>query len=107
MATPHDPTTRTDNPAAMPSVKPKGQTTKYSPEALQELEEKVEARRKHPELVPSMFLWKDFGEFCKGIWHLKMFSVVSTLAEKAMTFINRLLREELNLTTAACCYVER
>ncbi|CAM9638404.1 unnamed protein product, partial [Laminaria digitata] len=33
----------------------------YSSEELQELEEKVKARREHPKLVPSMFLWKDFG----------------------------------------------
>lgn len=30
--------------------------------SLRELEERVEARREHPELVPFMFLWKDFGE---------------------------------------------
>lgn len=34
----------------------------YSSEELQELAEKVKARREHPKLVPSMFLWKDFGE---------------------------------------------
>ncbi|CAM9298394.1 unnamed protein product, partial [Laminaria digitata] len=33
----------------------------YSSQELKELEEKVQARRVHPELVPSMFLWKDFG----------------------------------------------
>lgn len=39
----------------------------YSRQELHELEELVEARRVHPELVPSMFLWKDFGEvFCKA-----------------------------------------
>ena len=46
----------------------KGVQTKngYSRQELHELEELVEARRVHPELVPSMFLWKDFGEtFCK------------------------------------------
>lgn len=32
---------------------------------LQQLEERVEARKEHPELVPFMFLWKDFGEACK------------------------------------------
>lgn len=41
----------------------KGQTkTEISPQELQELEGKVRARAEHPELVPSMFLWKDFGE---------------------------------------------
>lgn len=34
---------------------------------MQELAEKVNARREHPELVPSMFLWKDFGETDKGM----------------------------------------
>ena len=34
----------------------------YSPQELQELEERVQARKGHPALVPSMFLWKDFGE---------------------------------------------
>lgn len=33
-----------------------------TPHILQELDEKVKARREHPELIPSMFLWKDFGE---------------------------------------------
>lgn len=55
-----------DNPAATPSTNSKSQTKTYSPEELQELEEKVQARRVNPELVPSMFLWKDFGERCKG-----------------------------------------
>lgn len=46
----------------------KGQIKKgVSPEELQELEERVQARKGHPELVPSMFLWKDFGECCEGI----------------------------------------
>ena len=73
-ATPRDIATGDDSPAAIPSVKPQGQIKRCSPEALQEREEKVEARRKHPELVPSMFLWKDFGEIYKGIWHLKVFT---------------------------------
>lgn len=34
----------------------------YSSEELHELEEIVKARRENPRLVPSMFLWKDFGE---------------------------------------------
>ena len=42
-----------------------------SSQELRELEEKVEARREHPELVPSMFLWKDFGECCEFIPYLK------------------------------------
>lgn len=45
------------------STTSKGQTKKgYSAEELQELEDKVEARKVHPDLVPSMFLWKDFGK---------------------------------------------
>lgn len=39
---------------------------RLSPQEEQELEEKVQARRENPELVPSMFLWKDFGESLKG-----------------------------------------
>ena len=39
---------------------------RYSSEEWQELEEKVEARREHPKLVPSMFLWKDFGECARA-----------------------------------------
>lgn len=46
----------------------KGQTNDtLSPQALQEFKERVNARREHPDLVPSMFLWKDFGEGCKCI----------------------------------------
>ncbi|CAN0468807.1 unnamed protein product, partial [Laminaria digitata] len=44
------------------TLKGQGQTKNaYSFEQLQELDEKVKARRVNPELVPSMFLWKDFG----------------------------------------------
>ena len=32
---------------------------------VRKLEERVEARKEHPELVPFMFLWKDLGEACK------------------------------------------
>ena len=32
---------------------------------LQELAKRVKARKDNPELVPSMFLWKDFGESFK------------------------------------------
>lgn len=39
--------------------------SKLSPQEEQELEEKVQARRENPELVPSMFLWKDFGKSSK------------------------------------------
>lgn len=40
-----------------------GQTKAYwSPEELKELNERVNARTHHPELVPFMFLWRDFGE---------------------------------------------
>lgn len=41
----------------------KGQTkTDLSPQELKELEERVNARKEHPELTPSLFLWRDFGE---------------------------------------------
>ena len=44
----------------------KGRTKNgLAPQKLQELDEKVKARREHPELVPFMFLWKDFGEGSK------------------------------------------
>lgn len=36
--------------------------TAMSSEAFHELEEKIRKRGEHPDLVPSMFLWKDFGE---------------------------------------------
>lgn len=31
-------------------------------ESAEELEERLEMRKQNPDLVPSMFLWKDFGE---------------------------------------------
>lgn len=34
----------------------------FDKESATELHEKLEKRRENPELVPSMFLWKDFGE---------------------------------------------
>lgn len=41
----------------------KGQAkTDLSPQELKELEERVNARMEHPELTPSLFLWRDFGE---------------------------------------------
>ena len=56
-----------ENPAAVLCVKAKGQAKKrLSLEEMEELEEKVQARRENPELVPSMFLWKDFGETLQG-----------------------------------------
>ena len=33
-----------------------------SQQELQQFNETVRARKDHPELIPSMFLWKDFGE---------------------------------------------
>ena len=47
---------------------PKGQSkSELSQQELQEYNEIVRARRGHPELIPSMFLWKDFGEGCNCI----------------------------------------
>jgi len=40
----------------------RGDKKRLSPEEEEELEKMVESRRTNPELVPSMFLWKDFGE---------------------------------------------
>lgn len=41
----------------------KGQTkTDLSPEELEELEERVNARGENPKLAPSNFLWRYFGE---------------------------------------------
>lgn len=49
-------------------VTSKAQTgTKLSPQELKELAERVTARRDNPELTPSMFLWKGFGEGSKSI----------------------------------------
>ncbi len=45
---------RVDESAVTP-----GQAAYASPA---ELEERIEKRRQNPDLVPSMFLWKDFGE---------------------------------------------
>lgn len=41
-----------------------------SPAELQEQEERVRMRTTNPDLVPSMFLWKDFGEIVRvfGGW---------------------------------------
>lgn len=67
------------------STTSKGQTKKnYSFEELQMLEEKVKARRTHPELVPSMFLWKDFGEISIGIPYVKVrsFGLVQKIFSK-------------------------
>ena len=47
---------------------PTAQTNnEMSPQELQEFKERVKTRRNHPELAPSMFLWKDFGESCETI----------------------------------------
>ena len=62
-ATRAEPDRRDDMPSTILCITPKGQArSSYSYEELQELQAKVEARREHPKLVPSMFLWKDFGE---------------------------------------------
>ena len=44
------------------SLNPEIETGKVSPAQLEEI---LEKRRENPELVPSMFLWKDFGESFK------------------------------------------
>ena len=55
-------------PSNVLSITSKGQTkNRYTFHELQELDEKVKARRANPELIPSMFLWKDFGERRKGM----------------------------------------
>ena len=55
-----------------------GQRRKHlSPLQEEELEKMVKLRRTNPELVPSMFLWKDFGE--------KLFSY--TLQDRSRYFI--------------------
>ena len=60
---------RTEIPTVLTCTKQKGQQMKhYSLEELQEFEERVEARRENPKLVPSMFLWKDFGESARAFY---------------------------------------
>ena len=55
-----------------------GQRRKHlSPLQEEELEKMVKLRRTNPELLPSMFLWKDFGE--------KLFSYI--LQDRARAFI--------------------
>ena len=72
------PATGDEIPSATLATASKGVTKKiYTFEELQELEEKVEARKVNPELVPSMFLWKDFGESFDGdpvheTWHFQV-----------------------------------
>ena len=59
-----------DNPRVTLSTVSKRQTRNgYSSQELRELEELVKARRENPQLVPSMFLWKDFGEGYRSIRH--------------------------------------
>lgn len=42
---------------------PKGSSLPVKPQEEEEdLQERIEKRRQNPDLVPSMFLWKDFGE---------------------------------------------
>lgn len=38
-----------------------------SAKELEELEERVKKRRENPDLLPSLFLWKDFGEMLLGV----------------------------------------
>lgn len=57
------PATESREPPEKRNTASEGQTkNRLTPQNLQELDEKVKARREHPELIPSMFLWKDFGE---------------------------------------------
>ncbi|CAM9956616.1 unnamed protein product, partial [Laminaria digitata] len=51
----------TDSSAVLCTASNLKTKTEFSQQELQELEERVQARKEHPELVPSMFLWKDFG----------------------------------------------
>ena len=55
--------TTTDTTSTILLTASNGQTKAYwSPQELQELEERVKAREEHPELVPFKYLWRDFGE---------------------------------------------
>lgn len=50
-------------PASADSIAPATITqTVLSPELARELEERVKMRKLNPDLMPSMFLWRDFGE---------------------------------------------
>lgn len=67
-----DPANGDDVLSTVPPTKAQGTSADcFSSLELQELSERVKARRVHPELVPSMFLWKDFGESCKSMRYLE------------------------------------
>lgn len=52
-----------NTPSVVQLTASNGQTKAYwSPQELKELDKRVKARTVHPELVPIMFLWRDFGE---------------------------------------------
>ena len=75
-----------------------GQRRKHlSPLEEEELEKMVKLRRTNPELVPSMFLWKDFGE--------TLFSVV--LLHCAEAFIIYHLSQNLIGICTACAVLLR
>lgn len=66
-----------------------GQTGDDAPPAppqidLQEFKERVKARKEHPELAPSMFLWRDFGErwgawLSRGVHMYRLSFLLSTI----------------------------
>ena len=47
---------------AAPEAEGEATAAKPAPVALDDLQRKLEERQKNPDLAPSMFLWKDFGE---------------------------------------------
>lgn len=51
------------NPLSLLQTASRGQSyMELSPQELKEFNERVRARRDHPELIPTVFLWKTFGE---------------------------------------------
>lgn len=55
-------------------------------ESVEELEQKLEKRKQNPDLVPSMFLWKDFGErVCFGCKFFKRHRCVASLFPSMFT----------------------
>lgn len=63
IATGHDSAGGAGNPLSLLPTASRSQSNKeLSPQELQEFNERVRARRDHPELIPTVFLWKTFGE---------------------------------------------
>lgn len=70
--------------SALSFLKPKKEYP--TKESVEELHERLEKRKQNPDLVPSLFLWKDFSEKELGVHAERHFHLVCTYVAQGLGF---------------------